>query len=113
MEKSADAQLQSRKAYLSFIRSYSTYSNELKGIFFVKNLHLGHVAKSFGLRDAPKDIVDNQFKSFNNRPFKSNYDKSSDFNSFKRKRDDNGDAQGNNRVNSKKSKVNNEKFDLR
>jgi hypothetical protein len=43
-------------AYLSFLRSYSCYSSDLKGIFHLKNLHIGHVAKSFGLREAPKQI---------------------------------------------------------
>ena len=57
VEKSKDVHLQARKAYTSFIRSYSTYSNELKSIFYVKNLHLGHMAKCFGLREAPKEIA--------------------------------------------------------
>ncbi|XP_013382285.1 probable ATP-dependent RNA helicase DDX31 [Lingula anatina] len=49
-----------KKAYQSFLRSYATYPSNLKHIFHVKNLHLGHVAKSFGLREAPKHI--SQFK---------------------------------------------------
>ncbi|XP_072816462.1 ATP-dependent DNA helicase DDX31 isoform X5 [Vicugna pacos] len=40
----------------SFIRAYATYPRELKHIFHVRLLHLGHVAKSFGLRDAPKNL---------------------------------------------------------
>ncbi|XP_066222908.1 ATP-dependent DNA helicase DDX31 [Saccopteryx leptura] len=42
-----------QKALQSFIRSYATYPRHLKHIFHVRALHLGHVAKSFGLRDAP------------------------------------------------------------
>ncbi|KAJ8038619.1 putative ATP-dependent RNA helicase DDX31 [Holothuria leucospilota] len=42
-----------KKAYLSFIRAYATYPSSLKHIFHIKKLHLGHVAKSFGLREAP------------------------------------------------------------
>ncbi|XP_035683460.1 probable ATP-dependent RNA helicase DDX31 [Branchiostoma floridae] len=45
-----------RKAYQSFIRAYATFPSSLKHIFHVRKLHLGHVAKSFGLRDAPGDI---------------------------------------------------------
>ncbi|XP_015263024.1 PREDICTED: probable ATP-dependent RNA helicase DDX31 [Gekko japonicus] len=45
-----------KKALQSFIRSYATYPASLKHIFHIKLLHLGHVAKSFGLRDAPKNL---------------------------------------------------------
>ncbi|XP_064616865.1 probable ATP-dependent RNA helicase DDX31 [Liolophura sinensis] len=46
----------SQKAYQSFVKAYATYPAHLKSIFHVKNLHLGHLAKSFALRDTPKDI---------------------------------------------------------
>ncbi|XP_028515848.1 probable ATP-dependent RNA helicase DDX31 isoform X2 [Exaiptasia diaphana] len=42
-----------KQAYQSFIRSYATFPSSLKHIFHIKNLHLGHVAKAFALRDAP------------------------------------------------------------
>ncbi|KAL1786717.1 putative ATP-dependent RNA helicase DDX31 isoform X1, partial [Sigmodon hispidus] len=45
-----------KKALQSFIRAYATYPRELKAIFHVRSLHLGHVAKSFGLRDAPRNL---------------------------------------------------------
>ncbi|XP_048201478.1 probable ATP-dependent RNA helicase DDX31 isoform X2 [Perognathus longimembris pacificus] len=45
-----------KKALQSFIRAYATYPRELKHIFCVRALHLGHVAKSFGLRDAPRNL---------------------------------------------------------
>ncbi|KAM5298547.1 ATP-dependent DNA helicase DDX31 [Ctenodactylus gundi] len=40
----------------SFIGAYAAYPRELKHIFHVRSLHLGHVAKSFGLRDAPRNL---------------------------------------------------------
>uniref|UniRef100_A0A8C2VD35 ATP-dependent RNA helicase n=1 Tax=Chinchilla lanigera TaxID=34839 RepID=A0A8C2VD35_CHILA len=45
-----------KKALQSFIGAYAAYPRELKHIFHVRSLHLGHVAKSFGLRDAPKNL---------------------------------------------------------
>nr|XP_045229947.1 probable ATP-dependent RNA helicase DDX31 isoform X3 [Macaca fascicularis] len=45
-----------KKALQSFIQAYATYPRELKHIFHVRSLHLGHVAKSFGLRDAPRNL---------------------------------------------------------
>lgn len=48
--------LASLPALQSFIRAYTTYPRELKHIFHVRLLHLGHVAKSFGLRDAPQNL---------------------------------------------------------
>lgn len=41
----------------SFLCAYTTYPRNLKHIFHVKSLHLGHVAKSFGLRDAPQNLT--------------------------------------------------------
>ncbi|GCB72948.1 ATP-dependent DNA helicase DDX31 [Scyliorhinus torazame] len=48
--------LQAKKALQSFIRAYATYPTNLKHVFHVKTLHLGHAAKSFGLRDAPQNL---------------------------------------------------------
>ncbi|XP_033614991.1 probable ATP-dependent RNA helicase DDX31 isoform X2 [Fukomys damarensis] len=45
-----------KKALHSFIGAYAAYPRELKHIFHVRSLHLGHVAKSFGLRDAPRNL---------------------------------------------------------
>jgi len=45
-----------RKAYLSHMRAYATHPSSEKHIFHVRNLHLGHLAKSFALRDAPKSV---------------------------------------------------------
>jgi len=45
-----------RGAFWAFVKSYATHPSAEKHIFHVKNLHLGHIAKSFGLREAPSDI---------------------------------------------------------
>lgn len=42
-----------RTALQSFLRAYTTYPAHLKHIFHIRSLHLGHTAKSFGLREAP------------------------------------------------------------
>ncbi|KAM4695736.1 ATP-dependent DNA helicase DDX31 [Rhinophrynus dorsalis] len=52
----ADTALCAKKALQSYIRSYATYPKSLKHIFHIRSLHLGHVAKSFGLRDAPQNL---------------------------------------------------------
>ncbi|KAG0144183.1 hypothetical protein CROQUDRAFT_80273 [Cronartium quercuum f. sp. fusiforme G11] len=44
------------KAFSSHIRAYATHPNQEKHIFNLKKLHLGHLAKSFGLRSSPKQI---------------------------------------------------------
>lgn len=40
-------------AFSSWIRAYTAHRGVLKQIFTVKKLHLGHVAKSFGLKEQP------------------------------------------------------------
>jgi ATP-dependent RNA helicase DDX31/DBP7 len=45
-----------RQAFSSYVRAYSTHPHEEKRFFHVKNLHLGHLAKSFGLRETPGKI---------------------------------------------------------
>ncbi|KAL6049125.1 ATP-dependent RNA helicase [Balamuthia mandrillaris] len=47
---------QAAGAYRSFVRAYATHSSATKHIFHIKNLHLGHVAKSFGLSDPPSRL---------------------------------------------------------
>lgn len=46
-----------KKAYQSYIQAYATYPANLKSIFHIKYLHLGHVAKTFGFRETPTDIT--------------------------------------------------------
>jgi ATP-dependent RNA helicase DDX31/DBP7 len=38
------------------MRAYATHPSSEKHIFHVRHLHLGHLAKSFALRDAPKSV---------------------------------------------------------
>ncbi|KAG0130332.1 putative ATP dependent RNA helicase [Tuber indicum] len=45
-----------KRAWGSHIRAYTTHVAAEKGIFNHKVLHYGHLAKSFGIRDAPGDI---------------------------------------------------------
>nr|XP_683832.2 probable ATP-dependent RNA helicase DDX31 [Danio rerio] len=50
--------LQTAKSALQcFLRAYTTYPSSLKHIFHIRMLHLGHAAKSFGLRDAPQGLA--------------------------------------------------------
>ncbi|KAI8458836.1 hypothetical protein BY996DRAFT_6824437 [Phakopsora pachyrhizi] len=42
--------------FSSKVRAYSTHPSEAERFFHEKNLHLGHQAKSFGLREAPQQI---------------------------------------------------------
>ncbi|XP_058800027.1 probable ATP-dependent RNA helicase CG8611 [Phymastichus coffea] len=44
------------KAYTSWVQFYSSYPREMRQVFNRKNLHLGHYAKSFALRDPPSKI---------------------------------------------------------
>ncbi|KAK2766817.1 ATP-dependent RNA helicase dbp7 [Arachnomyces sp. PD_36] len=45
-----------RRAYQSHIRAYATHIAAERNMFNIKDLHLGHLAKSFGLRDRPGKI---------------------------------------------------------
>ncbi|KAL2251001.1 DEAD-box ATP-dependent RNA helicase 17 isoform X1 [Sesamum indicum] len=42
-----------KDAFCSWVRAYTAHRGELKQIFMVKKLHLGHVAKSFALKEQP------------------------------------------------------------
>uniref|UniRef100_A0A023F7D5 ATP-dependent RNA helicase n=1 Tax=Triatoma infestans TaxID=30076 RepID=A0A023F7D5_TRIIF len=44
------------QAYKSWVRFYASYPKESRTIFCFKQLHLGHYAKSFALRDPPSAI---------------------------------------------------------
>lgn len=39
------------------MRAYATHPSSEKHIFHVRHLHIGHLAKAFALRDAPKTIT--------------------------------------------------------
>jgi len=38
------------------MRAYATHPSNEKHIFHIRNLHMGHLAKAFALRDAPKSV---------------------------------------------------------
>nr|GLL23352.1 DEAD-box ATP-dependent RNA helicase 17 isoform X1 [Ipomoea trifida] len=42
-----------KNAFCSWVRAYTAHRGDLKRIFMVKKLHLGHVAKSFALKEQP------------------------------------------------------------
>ncbi|XP_054271778.1 probable ATP-dependent RNA helicase DDX31 [Macrosteles quadrilineatus] len=44
------------KAYVSWVRFYASYPKDVRDTFNFKELHLGHFAKSFALRDPPTSI---------------------------------------------------------
>lgn len=39
------------------MRAYATHPSTEKHIFHVRHLHIGHLAKAFALRDAPKSVT--------------------------------------------------------
>jgi ATP-dependent RNA helicase DDX31/DBP7 len=43
-------------AYVSWVRFYASYRKDAKAAFNLKEVHLGHYAKSFALRDPPSAI---------------------------------------------------------
>lgn len=43
-------------AFVSHVRAYATHLSSERMYFNVKHLHLGHLAKAFGLRDTPKKL---------------------------------------------------------
>lgn len=46
------------------MRAYATHPSSEKHIFHIRNLHMGHLAKAFALRDAPNSVnAANNFKS--------------------------------------------------
>ncbi|KAK3625409.1 ATP-dependent RNA helicase dbp7 [Elasticomyces elasticus] len=47
---------QARRAYQSHVRAYATHVTAERNMFDMKALHLGHLAKAFGLRDKPGRI---------------------------------------------------------
>lgn len=76
LQRSLDASIRSnavllaaaKQSYRSFLRSYTTYSTEMKQIFSIRGLHHNHVARSFGLKDMDissykhKDVISHIIK---------------------------------------------------
>ncbi|KAG2338709.1 DEAD-domain-containing protein [Suillus weaverae] len=52
-----------RRAFTSHMRAYATHPSNEKHIFHVRHLHIGHLAKAFALREAPKTISDGKHKT--------------------------------------------------
>lgn len=44
--------------YRAYCRAYATHSKDVKHFFHVRNLHLGHVARAFGLVGKPAELND-------------------------------------------------------
>lgn len=45
-----------RQGFRSHVRAYATHVKEERHVFDIQQLHLGHIAKSYGLREAPGGI---------------------------------------------------------
>ncbi|KAM7259986.1 hypothetical protein ACFE04_015727 [Oxalis oulophora] len=72
-----------QQAFCSWVRAYAAHRGELKRVFLVKKLHLGHVAKSFALKQQPS-LVGNLFQ----KQMKRKKEERQKGLSQKRKRDD-------------------------
>lgn len=53
---------QAQRAFLSFVRAYATHPAAEKAIFHIKKLHLGHLAATFLLAEAPKTVAAHRAK---------------------------------------------------
>ncbi|KAL9002493.1 MAG: hypothetical protein Q9188_004574 [Gyalolechia gomerana] len=53
IDDSAKAGAMAKKAFVSHVRAYATHVAKERAVFDVKGLHLGHLAKAFGLRERP------------------------------------------------------------
>ena len=59
-----------RAAFLSHIRAYPTREKCAKHVFAAKALHLGHVARSFALKETPKRLASSSGGNFKGRSSK-------------------------------------------
>jgi len=71
LNEDSDMKSLAMKAFLSFVKSYATYPTQLKFIFRVTNLHLGHVAKSFALQEEPSKMIHSLKKCLGDAQVKS------------------------------------------
>lgn len=55
-QKESELTVLARNAFLSFIRAYPVKEKALRSLFSAKALHLGHIARSFALKEAPKKL---------------------------------------------------------
>jgi ATP-dependent RNA helicase DDX31/DBP7 len=56
VQRSPSMAEEARKAFLASVRAYATHASDEKDVFHVRQLHLGHYAKAFAMRDAPSKI---------------------------------------------------------
>jgi ATP-dependent RNA helicase DDX31/DBP7 len=64
-----------RKAFTSHMRAYATHPSDEKHIFHVRHLHIGHLAKSFALREAPGVITSRSSHPSKHKPTQNWKDK--------------------------------------
>lgn len=64
-----------RKAFTSHMRAYATHPSDEKHIFHVRHLHIGHLAKSFALREAPGVITSHSSHLSKRKPMPNGKDK--------------------------------------
>ncbi|XP_017872405.1 PREDICTED: probable ATP-dependent RNA helicase CG8611 [Drosophila arizonae] len=57
LEEDRELHDKSCKAFVSWMKFYSTFPKELKPIFNVRVAHMGHFAKSFALKEAPSKFA--------------------------------------------------------
>ncbi|KAF5104501.1 hypothetical protein DV451_000572 [Geotrichum candidum] len=56
LEDQGVALTRAKRAFTSHIRAYATHLASERAIFNLRDLHLGHIAKSFGLRETPGKV---------------------------------------------------------
>lgn len=66
------------QGYTSHVRAYATHISKEKQYFNIKYLHLGHLAKSFALRERPKNMSNLNSKDQKRKRKASSYDDSDD-----------------------------------
>ena len=66
-----------RKAFTSHMRAYATHPSDEKHIFHIRHLHIGHLAKSFALREAPAAITSHSSRFAKKKPASKGRDKKS------------------------------------
>jgi len=59
------------------MRAYATHPSDEKHIFHVRNLHTGHLAKSFALREAPAAITGHSSRPVKNKTVSKGRDRKS------------------------------------
>ncbi|CAG9802546.1 unnamed protein product [Chironomus riparius] len=57
LSEDEELRIKASRAFTSWICYYKTFSKELRHMFNLHEIHMGHLANNFGLRDAPKSIV--------------------------------------------------------